>query len=310
MKKSRTISNVLYVLSISFMLIASFNLGCLVRITPPSNHQPHLKTQSNHQPHLKTQSNHQPHLKNQSNHQPHLKPHWPLVRSEIPLPIASQWEALRLNELWPAQGLKSNDKSGGMNLRQARRYQEIAYDEATLPSIQNVCETGFFRGGSTLFWMLLFPNATVHSFDISFPDSAVGWFNLRFPGRLVVHIGDSKNTIKSQLAHDLCDFVSIDGDHGPDGTLNDILNMVHVAKPGATIVSDDTFDCKLEANSCQECLDCPCRGNRPFCNFCSEGFQRGVSQNLIDWKGCDQYGYSDDKKYPIGSCYGVFRTSI
>ncbi len=262
---------------ISVLLIVSYNVGCLLRITSNARLNP--------------------------------KPQSAFSSSEIPLSITSQWEILRLNELWPAQGLNANDKSGGINLRQARRYQEIAHEESTFTSIQNVCETGFFRGGSTLFWMLLFPNATVHSFDTFFPDSAVGWFNLRFPGRLVVHPGDSKNTVRSQLAANICDFVSIDGDHGPDGAFNDILNMVHVTKSGATIVSDDTFDCKLEATSCIECSDCPCSGDRQFCNFCSEGFQRAVSQNLIYWKGCDRYGYTDDKKYPTGSCYGVFRAS-
>jgi hypothetical protein len=216
-----------------------------------------------------------------------------------------QWEETRLNELWPVQGIPKQDTSGGINARQVRRYIELALLESKLET-KTVCETGFFRGGSTLLWMMLFKDCIVHSFDTSFPDSAVNWFNQKYPGRLVIHTGDSKQMI-STLPKNTCDWISVDGDHGKDGAYTDIKEFAKVSKPSAFLVSDDTFDCTLDANSCTECgPTCPCDGNRPFCNECSHGFRKTVDEKIIDWMGCDRYGISHDSKYPIGSCYGFF----
>ena len=100
--------------------------------------------------------------------------------------LVLQWENTRLNELWPAQGIPKHETGGGINARQVRRYIEMALLESKL-EIKSVCETGFFRGGSTLLWMMLFKDCIVHSFDVSFPGSAVDWFNQKYPGRLVMH---------------------------------------------------------------------------------------------------------------------------
>jgi hypothetical protein len=217
--------------------------------------------------------------------------------------LISNWNKERLDELWPVQGISKHDTNGGINPRQGGRYAEMAFFDSKI-EVKVVCETGFFRGGSTLFWLMLFKNSIVHSFDLSFPDSAIKWFDQKYPGRLVIHKGDSKQLI-STLPKDTCDWVSVDGDHGPGGAYNDIKEFAKVSKPGALLVSDDTFDCTLSPNSCTECNDnCPCKGHRPFCNECSHGFQQTVIENVVNWSGCDRYGVSQDGKYPIGSCYG------
>jgi hypothetical protein len=217
--------------------------------------------------------------------------------------LIQSWEKERLHELWPAQGLSEHDINGGMNPRQGKRYAEIAYTESK-NQVKVVCESGFFRGGSTLFWMMLFENSVVHSFDISFPENAIKWFEAKYPGRLVIHEGDSKQLI-STMPKNTCDWVSVDGDHGPGGAYNDIKEFSKVSKPRTILVSDDTFDCILSQTSCTECNEnCPCKGKRSFCNECSHGFQQTVLENVVDWMGCDRYGVSQDGKYPIGSCYG------
>jgi hypothetical protein len=226
--------------------------------------------------------------------------------SDNTLSLISIWDKERLEELWPAQGIPRYDTGGGINSRQSRRYWELASMDTKF-GVNVVCETGFFRGGSTLFWLMLFPNSIVHSFDILFPESAVKWFNQKYPDRLVIHKGDSKALI-SDLPKNTCDWVSVDGDHGQGGAYHDIIEFSKVSKPMALLVSDDTFDCKLSATSCTECgANCPCSGSRPFCNECSDGFRRSIDENIIDWSGCDRYGVSSDGKYPIGSCHGYFR---
>lgn len=220
--------------------------------------------------------------------------------------IVTKWESLRLSGLWPYQKLSVNDLNGGINLRQARRYEEIISERFNNQRTITICESGFFRGGSTLFWLLLFPNATVFSFDVNFPVLAVDWFNDMFPGRLSVFQGDSKITISQALHENSCDMVSVDGDHGPGGSYNDIMSFSKVSKTGALILSDDTFDCTLTSESCSECSECPCDGAKPFCNYCSDGFHKAVQEKILHWEGCDRFGMSVDKKYPIGSCFGSF----
>lgn len=227
--------------------------------------------------------------------------------SHIDTRLISTWDRERLEELWKVQGIPKHDTGGGINPRQARRYMELASMDSKF-KVKTVCETGFFRGGSTLFWLMLFPESIVHSFDISFPESAVKWFENKYPGRLITHTGDSKVLIPGLPANS-CDWVSVDGDHGQGGAHHDIREFSKVSKPMALLVSDDTFDCKLSASSCTECgFNCPCSGSRPFCNECSDGFHRSVDENIIDWIGCDRYGVSSDRKYPIGSCHGYFRS--
>ena len=217
--------------------------------------------------------------------------------------LVSIWDRERLDGLWAAQGIPRHDTGGGINPRQGRRYADMAIMDSKL-KVKVVCESGFFRGGSTLFWLMLFEDSIVHSFDLSFPDGAIQWFHQKYPGRLVVHQGDSKQLIAA-LPRDTCDWVSVDGDHGPGGAYHDIQAFSRVSKPGALLVSDDTFDCTLSSTSCTECGDrCPCRGDRPFCNECSRGFHQSVDERVVEWLGCDRYGVSADGKYPIGSCHG------
>lgn len=219
--------------------------------------------------------------------------------------LITRWNTKRLHGLWPIQGISEQDTAGGINPIQAKRYAEIA--SIVESEVRVVCETGFFRGGSTLFWLMLFPNSVVHSFDTSFPESAVKWFDDNYPGRLITHQGDSKTQITT-LQINTCDWVSVDGDHGPEGSYHDIKQFSKVSKPMSVLVSDDTFDCVLTETSCTECgAHCECKGNRPFCNQCSSGFKQAVDEMTIDFLGCSQYGFTGDGKYPVGSCHALFR---
>ena len=49
--------------------------------------------------------------------------HLPLATSDSALSLVMLWDRLRLDELWPTQGLLKHDLNGGINARQARRYE-------------------------------------------------------------------------------------------------------------------------------------------------------------------------------------------
>ena len=61
--------------------------------------------------------------------------------------------------------------------------------------IKHICETGFFRDGSSLFWMLIFPDAILNTFDIKISPEASKFLDTLFPGRIFFHEGPSKETV-------------------------------------------------------------------------------------------------------------------
>lgn len=158
----------------------------------------------------------------------------------------SEWNRIRLGSLWVAQDLSPSDTEGGM-----RDYQAVMMlhrlDEARAfgRRIKHICEVGFWRGGSSLFWLLNVPGSVVHSFDshINRP-GAVEWFKTHYPGRWELTVGDSLKTIpKFASEHPgWCDLIFIDGNHRDYGPYLDVVNFKPAAHDKTIIVADDTFD--------------------------------------------------------------------
>ena len=74
-----------------------------------------------------------------------------------------------------------------MDAEQAGHYVQLFGEAVAGVDAPVVCETGFFRGGTALLWLLLHPQSTVHSFDMQFHPQALVWFEGRYPGRLHAH---------------------------------------------------------------------------------------------------------------------------
>jgi hypothetical protein len=221
------------------------------------------------------------------------------------LQVQSQWENMRNNELWPAQSI-TDDINGGINAAQVLQYTKLfRATEESRPMV--FCETGFFRGASTLLWLLLHPNTVVHTFDINNNKPALAWFDAKFPNRVIMHIGNTKNTIPDFLKLEVkCDWISIDGDHAGTVPYQDIKNIASAARPNAVIVSDDTFDCNVATDVCRECLHCKCGVHGAgFCNDCSSSYWRAHTEGFLEQKGCHTFGMTVDNTYPAGFCHGT-----
>ena len=99
-----------------------------------------------------------------------------------------------------------------------RLYLEIAH----LDFIKTVCETGFNAGHSTFMWLNANPDVVVYSFDIdmhNYTRPMAYYLQSRFPGRLHLTYGDSRDTIPEfhvDSPEVMCDLVIIDGGHHAD----------------------------------------------------------------------------------------------
>lgn len=228
--------------------------------------------------------------------------------------LVEAWDLMRRHLMWPAQGLGAAGGSaginGGINKAQAAEYAQLLNSNPV--PVRTVCETGFFYGGSSLFWLLLAPQSHLHTFDLAFRPGAVEFLNQHFPGRITYHEGDTAVTVPefvNQVVNGTfppCDFISVDGNHNGEGPYTDIMHLTQASSPGATLVADDTFNCRTSVPHCTVCSgDCECAGGGgtlPFCNACSEGFFTNVDQARIRLLFCRKFGLSPDGLYPVGFC--------
>jgi hypothetical protein len=227
---------------------------------------------------------------------------FPGTAGALPEMIAA-WQKRRMEELWPAQGLQGSNLNGGINPFQAAAYEQLF---STTKEKRVFCETGFFRGASTLLWLMLHPQATVHTFDINENRQALEWFDTHFAGRVKMYVGDSRKTIPEFVKQGVkCDWISVDGDHSGTGPYEDMKNLAMAARASAVVVSDDTFQCDPVVDTCRECLSCKCAADaKGFCNDCSSSYWRGHKEGFFQHNGCQTFGFSVDKAYPIGFCHG------
>jgi len=187
---------------------------------------------------------------------------------------------------------------------QMEKYAQLVAD----PKIKTICETGFFKGMSALFYLAANPNATVHSFDIRFNANpqTIPYLKKHFGERLVTHPGFSTKTVPE--FKEKCDIVSVDGDHGPGGMEHDVLNFQKNAHAGTILLSDDTFDPRELTNPCNDvtCKKCDCK-KQGFTNACSQGWVKLVDETkVITQDECVDLNLVDDAGWPKGFCRGKF----
>ena len=151
-----------------------------------------------------------------------------------------------------------------------------------------ICETGFKDGISTALWMASSNESTLHTFDLAFPNPAsdsMTYLEERYPGRIIKHVGDSKDTIPT-LPDGTCDLVSIDGDHSFDGVLGDIVRFRSKVTCDHVVYMDDVFDCPDDMPLCAQCdVDCNCAMQAP-CNVPSRSLQRAIREGIVDLIAC------------------------
>jgi len=109
--------------------------------------------------------------------------------------------------------------------------------------------SGFNAGHSSFNFLTARRDVFLHSFDtghFSYTRAMASYLQQKFPGRLNITFGDSRNTVSryfiaSQLHAPLtCDIISVDGGHSKDKPLRDILNFAQVASlPHNVILIDD-----------------------------------------------------------------------
>ena len=119
---------------------------------------------------------------------------------------------------------------------------------AKLENIKHICEIGFNGGHSALLWLHSNENAKVTMFDIwdhKYANKGLEFLKTtkqlkNVNKRLRIIKGSSLDTVK-KYDGDLCDILSIDGDHSYTGALNDLINMrKHVRDDKSIILIDDT----------------------------------------------------------------------
>ena len=133
---------------------------------------------------------------------------------------------------------------GSIVPEQAWHYLQVASRNNATTSRVTVCETGFFRGVSTHLWLFANPKATVHSFDLGFPQPIVATLQRMFGAdRLHTYPGSTRTTLKSFDPKPYsCDILSIDGGHAHWDPYQDLLGLLIHARCGTTVFFDDTFD--------------------------------------------------------------------
>jgi hypothetical protein len=218
--------------------------------------------------------------------------------------LIDAWNRIRLNDLWRAQGLASDDIEGGIHPPQALQILKILNTARVQGRpIQTVCETGFFRGGSSLFWLMAIPGSRVHSFDQKAHANAVEWFTYNYPNRWFYHEGDSTSTVPQFHADNpgvICDLVLVDGWHQEIVPYLDLFNFKAMSHANTIIIMDDAFD-EHDPN-----FDTP-----PL--TCSKSWKKGLDEELIRalpeekyGPSCTPFGRTPNRDWPIGQCTGEY----
>jgi len=112
----------------------------------------------------------------------------------------------------------------------------------------NVCETGFNGGHSAMLFMSLAP----HDVDVYYYGWDLGEVSAarptadkmreKYADKFTITWGDSHQTllnVEQILDGHLCDLIVIDGDHSKLGVVDDLTNLLRVAKSNATVFGDD-----------------------------------------------------------------------
>ena len=218
--------------------------------------------------------------------------------------IIAKWNNVRLSELWAAQGLHPSDIEGGMHATQAKQMLNILQRaEKHGRVIRNICETGFFRGGSSLFWMLTKPEAIVHSFDMGMHRNAKKWFSERFPGRWFGHEGDSTKTLvqfHQENPNWRCDLVLVDGGHQGEIPYIDLTNFKKLSHAKTIVIMDDTF-AESDPNFNLKPLTCSQAWKRAK----DEMMTRPLPENEYG-PSCTPFGRTPNGAWPIGQCTGEY----
>jgi hypothetical protein len=117
--------------------------------------------------------------------------------------------------------------------------------------VKTVCETGFNRGFTSLLWLVANKDVRVFSFDLGLHATVQkgtaflksNFVDAKGSPRLTLTLGDSTKTIPEFIASHpdvKCDLVLVDGGHEASVAQADLRNFKELARPGATVIMDDT----------------------------------------------------------------------
>jgi precorrin-6B methylase 2 len=151
-----------------------------------------------------------------------------------------------LGDYLAEKGTKPEDIEGhsGFYLEKSKLMHSLAADNR----VSTICEIGFNAGHSALGWLVANPNAFVFAFDIGFhayTAHALDFILERFPGRVLLTIGTSLDTIRTwsrmHSAEHKCNLLFVDGGHTEEVAREDVLNMRAMANESYhRLIVDDT----------------------------------------------------------------------
>jgi hypothetical protein len=135
--------------------------------------------------------------------------------------------------------------------KQVLAYMQVARDAAlrTPGNSTLVCEIGFNCGHSSVAFLEAHENISVLNFDLpTYSWAQIGRKFMRdqYPGRIQVIDGSSSTTVpeyaRAHPSFRQCDVVVIDGGHSYATALDDLQNVLHLAKCNASVLIDDVCD--------------------------------------------------------------------
>lgn len=109
----------------------------------------------------------------------------------------------------------------------------------------DILEIGFNAGHSCLLFLLANPENKVECFDIcehSYSKLCFEYLSITFPGRINLHVGNSKKailTFKKENPDKLFNIIHIDGSHELNDANCDFYNTLNMAKENSYIIFDD-----------------------------------------------------------------------
>lgn len=226
--------------------------------------------------------------------------------------LITNWNHVRRSELWHSQSILPSDEEGGIHAAQATELvQLLERMEKNGRPVRHVCETGFFRGSSSLLWLMSLNQnhhddrnkIRVHSFDVHVHPGAIQWFKERYPAQMSIHVGDSTVTLEEFHKKNpsfKCDLVFVDGNHRGEGPYMDILHFKDMAHEKTIIIMDDTFDETSDAYNTR-----PNTTSQGWKLALEEKMVRHVSEDLFG-KSCVTFGRTPNNAWPLGQCIGEY----
>lgn len=205
-----------------------------------------------------------------------------------------------------AKGAMPDAWEGSFRPKQLEQYHNYLTKWAKDDMIkETVCETGFGKGISALFWLSVLPKATLHTFDREFPKHATDFLHKVFgQKRLILHVGDTNQTLRTFKTK--CDVVSMDGDRSEGAFYNEIELLRKSSHYYTSLLSDDTFWVEKFKDPCTEdCLSCNCTA-RGFANHVSKEWYRRAGEDVIQTLECTSLDEVDKQGQALGYCLGRF----